>query len=76
MPTISFHLGTKERGGRVKKKLQRMMGEIPIVYLYGTSFSRETEQEKKKRFYFLLYCQDERFIVSIKKKEFVTRILV
>ena len=51
VPTISFHLGTKERGGKVKKKKKNGDdGGRPIVYLYGTSFSGETEQEEKKGF--------------------------
>lgn len=60
--------GDKGEGRRrKKKKLQKMTAKIPIVYLYGTSFLRETKQ-KKKRFYSLPCCRDDRFIVSIKKR--------
>lgn len=30
--------------------MQGMMGEIAVVYLYGTSSPRETEQGKKSHF--------------------------
>lgn len=66
VPTISFHLGTKERGGGGERgrKMREMMGEIAVVYLYGTSSPRETEQGKKS---FLLlrwwiYCPNKKRI--------------
>lgn len=65
VPTISFHLGTKEGGGRRTKKWAKMTEKIPIVYLYGTLFQKE-ESDRKKRLVSLLYCRDDRFIVSIK----------
>lgn len=48
-----------------KKKLQKMMGTIPFVYLYGTSLLRGNEW-KKKGLYTLLHCRDDRFTASIK----------
>lgn len=38
----------QSRGEEEKKK--KMMGKIPIVYLYETSFPREREQKGKKSF--------------------------
>lgn len=51
VPTISFHLGTKERGGGGERGGNAGDdGEIAVVYLYGTSSPRETEQGEKKFF--------------------------
>lgn len=69
VPTISFHLGTKEGEEKRGEKLLRMMGEIPVVYLYGRSFlGGNRAKEGGKKVLFPLYCQDDRFIVSIKSK--------
>lgn len=49
-------------------KFKKNAGGAALVYLYGTSFRRKQQQKKKTFFPSPFYCQDDRFIVPIKKR--------
>lgn len=75
VPTISFHLGTKERGGGDREKNAEGDGGDSGCLFIRNIFSEGNGAEEVPPTHspLPLYCRDDGFIGSIKKKRICNR---